>query len=200
LCAFDDATELVRQMLRDGRRVVDVNTVMLRENMEHLPAIADLVADLGADEHRLFSCLRFPLQAGVQLPITRADAIRLWQVILPETRRRADRRGLHLEVCGECNTREDAEVEAFVAGRPNPLPLRGQTCVAPDSELSILIDGTMLPCQNPSFYVDLVQRPGNVHRQPVWEVLRSQAMAALVQRAGRHPSCGACICYRRARR
>jgi MoaA/NifB/PqqE/SkfB family radical SAM enzyme len=199
--AFDDAVALVRRLAEDGGRVVDVNTVILAENLGRLPTIVELVADLGADEQRLFSCVRFPLAPGLQEPLGPAEVRRIWEQDVPEARRRAAARGLAFEVCGAVDPTaadRDAAFAAFAAGAPNPLPRRGWRCGAPRHERSLLIDGTVLPCQNPSFYVDLLERPGNALRQWLWEVLASPRFAELAAGAGLWESCGRCICYRDA--
>lgn len=199
LDTFDDAIALVQHLSRDAGRVVDVNTVILRENLGHLGRIVKLAADLGTDEHRLFSCIRFPLAQGTQEPLDLQDAARIWEHDVPEARRHAADRGVPLEVCGAVDP-EDSDLEAayaaFAAGEPNPLPRQGRRCTAPRNELSLLIDGTVLPCQNPSFYVDLLQRPGSALSKWLWEVMASSEFAALAAEAGRLPSCARCIAYR----
>lgn len=199
LQAFDDAVALVETLSRDAGRVVDVNTVILRENLGHLHRVVDLAASLGVDEHRLFSCVRFPLAQGLQEPLDLQDAARIWEHDVPEARRHAAGHGVPLEVCGAVDPDDPdlaAAYAAFAAGEPNPLPRQGRRCTAPQNELSLLIDGTVLPCQNPSFYVDLLGRPGNALSTWLWEVMTSSEFAALAAEAGRLPSCARCIAYR----
>jgi MoaA/NifB/PqqE/SkfB family radical SAM enzyme len=196
-----DATGLVRGLTSDGRRLVVVNTVILKENMEQLPEITGLVASLGAHEHRLFSCLRFRTSVGLQEQLTVADADRIWNELVPEAERRARASSLELVVHGrlefDADDREDraAAVQSFIQGRPNRSPRKGLRCGAPDTQLSIVLDGTVIPCLNPSLYCEIARRPGSAFELPVWSTLRSPEFAELCDGAGRLPACECCMGY-----
>ncbi len=192
---FRQATKLIAR-LSESNIMVDVNSVILKENMERLSGIVELVARLGADHLRFFPCLRFGIQQGRQLPLSLDDARKIWLQKVPAAQRRADELSQNLEVCAPCDPFDDLALREYSQGKPNSMPRHGKRCYAPDSEMSVLIDGSVIPCLNPSFYADLLQRPSNAAKSPLWKILSSEEMKALVDQAGVHPSCGACICYR----
>ncbi len=195
LKVFRQATDLVTRLSK-SQVMVDVNTVILKENMEKLTGIVDLVSSLGADHLRFFPCLRFGIHRGRQLPISMTDARKIWMEKIPGAKSRANAILQELEVCAPCDPFDEQALEAYSEGRPNSMPRHGRKCFAPDSEISILIDGSVIPCLNPSFYADLLDRPSNAELDPLWAIRASKEMERLVELAGVHPSCEACICFR----
>ncbi len=189
------ALHAARTLHGNGAPNLGFNTVITRDNLEGLPDVIELAADLGLGGATFFFCQ--PLaELGNETPaLDEAEVARLVDVILPRCREIAEARGVHLGVRPSIDREEAdrAEVIARVGrGVYSRIFETDAPCRLVDHLVSIQSGGDVRLCNQP--LMQFVDHPvvGNLREQTLQEILTSPRAKSFRARAGRIAECQWC--------
>lgn len=172
------------------------STVILEENLHDLPELVRLSGRLGIPCHEFFLPISGPVCSTVPRWPSRAQAIELFERIVPAVEREARRWGVRVDFRPEFRawsvSREVAIglVSSGCYGTHHPDP--ASRCGAAGWNLFVTVHGDVYPCDMPS----LIRRGGglgNLRDASLLEIATSDAMARFDDAAGHHDGCRMCV-------
>jgi radical SAM protein with 4Fe4S-binding SPASM domain len=190
----------IEAVVRAGGMEVNVDTVVLPENIDHLIAVAAQVSALGATRINMFLCLEGPISSPVPRLLGFDRTLDLYERIIPEMRRIAEPLGTMISVGPRLLTagrsiREVSESQMFrdiTEGTYNVIYNQPEIlCKAPDDEVYISLFGDVFPCTAPQM-LESSAKMGNVYKNKLIEVVRSEKWNEFKKISGHHDGCRMC--------
>lgn len=189
------AVSAARQLKAAGARWLGSNTVVTKSNFRGLPALIDLVADLGMGGATLFFCQPIA-EIGQGAPWLDAGEVReLIEEILPRCRHIARNRNIVLAVRPpmeeETGDRQTLYARA-ASGHYNALHGSPRRCEVADRLACVQPGGEVRLCNQPIAQFEPAAVVGNVRDASLSEVLSSEKARAFRRQAGQFEFCRYC--------
>jgi len=190
----------IEAVVRAGGMEVNVDTVVLPENIDHLIDLARQVAALGVTRINMFLCLEGPISSPVPRLLGFDRTCDYYERILPEMRRIGAAHGTSISVGPRLLTAGRPLSEVFrsrmfrniTEGTYNVIYDNPEiTCKAPDDEVYISLFGDVFPCTAPQM-LESSAKMGNAYRDKLINIVRSERWAAFRQISGHHEGCRMC--------
>ncbi len=186
--------------VRAGGMEVNVDTVVLPDNIDHLIDLALQVSELGVTRINMFLCLEGPISSPVPRLLGFDRTVDLYERIIPEMRRIGAQHGTSISVGPRLLTAGRPLKEVFCSrmfkniteGTYNVIHENPEIlCKAPDDEVYISLFGDVYPCTAPQM-LESSARMGNVYRDKLITVLRSERWSEFKKISGHHEGCRMC--------
>ena len=189
------AVHAARTLVAAGAPWVGVNTVVTRANFRGLPALLQLVADLGLRGATLFLCQPIA-EIGHATPLLdAAEVLELLEHIMPACRALAAQHGLALALRPPLD-REPGPLQATAHrvgnGIYNPLFASAKPCRVVDKLVAVQPSGDVRLCNQPIWQFEPAAVVGNLAEAALAAILLSTRAAAFRAQAGHFDLCRYC--------
>ena len=190
----------IEAVVRAGGMEVNVDTVVLPDNIDYLIDLARQVSALGVTRINMFLCLEGPISSPVPRLLGFERTLDFYERIVPEMRRIGEPCGTSISVGPRLpmagrSIRDVAATRMFAdvcEGTYNVVFRHPEIlCKAPDDEVYISLFGDVFPCTAPQM-LESSARMGNVYRQKLIEVVRSEKWNEFKKISGHHEGCRMC--------
>ena len=190
----------IEAVVRAGGMEVNVDTVVLPDNIDHLIDLARQVAALGVTRINMFLCLEGPISSPVPRLLGFDRTRDYYERILPEMRRIGAGHGTSISVGPRLLTAGRPLSEVFrsrmfrniTEGTYNVIYDNPEiTCKAPDDEVYISLFGDVFPCTAPQM-LESSAKMGNAYKDKLINIVRSDRWAEFRGISGHHDGCRMC--------
>lgn len=190
----------IEAAVRAGGMEVNVDTVVLPDNVDHLIDLAHQVSETGVTRINMFLCLEGPISSPVPRLLGYEKTLDFYERIIPEMKRIGEPHGTSISVGPRLpmagrSIREVAATRMFkdvCEGTYNVTYNHPEIlCKAPDDEVYISLFGDVFPCTAPQM-LETSANMGNVYKNKLIEVVRSEKWDQFRKIAGHHEGCRMC--------